>query len=104
MPAGRKTPSGAKQAAQTKVAATAWNKFTQQSSKAFVDQLVAEDPQVLIQVEKFLRSNVWKDVQSDSSNKVARFCRGRTQNGKIPPTFMIENIVSLSGGAVEADD
>eukprot|EP00974_Lingulodinium_polyedra_P035487 3405500-Lingulodinium_polyedra.AAC.1 len=51
--------NGAKAVAQQNKAQNSWEKFKLQSSRSYVEDMFDSDPQVLLDVEKFLRSRVW---------------------------------------------
>lgn len=51
---------------------------------------------MLQEVEKFVRSRVWEAPAESTTSDVVRFCRGRTLNEKIPPTWLIAEVGPMS--------
>ena len=67
-----------------------------ESGKETVAAFIESNPDKLAFIEKFIGSELWQKPQSQEA-LVARFCRGRTIIGKIPPSWTAQQWAKVCG-------
>eukprot|EP00974_Lingulodinium_polyedra_P007542 716709-Lingulodinium_polyedra.AAC.1 len=86
-----KTQSSNRALVASSKASKSWQTHVTQSSKSVIDQMLVENPTFYADVEKFVLSKKrWQEDAANPSDEVGRFCRGRTINMKLPPTFICD--------------